>query len=636
MARDALTEDIRSRTDIVELVGQYVALRPAGGERFKACCPFHEEKTPSFYVSRGQGFYKCFGCGVAGDVFKFLQQIENITFPEARRQLAARCGVPLEGFGRDLTPEQQAQLDERDKQLKLLAAAATFFREQFAGGGGALARDYARARGLTPPTLEKFGIGYAPDSWDALGRWLVNRHNFTPAEAAACGLVVARQPEAGRGEGFYDRFRHRLMFPIWNRQGQVIAFGGRALEGGHTGNPDAKYLNSPEGPLFKKSEVLYGWHLARAEAGRAANVIVTEGYMDTIALHEAGFGNTLASLGTALTSQHASALARLGAPRVFLCFDGDSAGLRAALRSGGLFATHQLDVRVVVLPPGQDPDTLVRGSGREAFNTLLEEARPPAQFRLEQSLQDVDLTQAGNRREALRQALAIIAEVPSESERQELVRVLSSRWVYAGGGAGDMTVSATERRQEIFERSITSEIENLIHGQQRGEGARPVADRLESELHDAAPPLTGVARAERALLATILTNLVWRSLILRELTPEQWTEPVHREIVTLLQAAGEADGASIATWLENLTPEAGELAGRLMLSDPERVANEERTVRGLMKRVQDYWTGQHEARLLHLVRDKLDRGLEVSAEEKAALRAALAATGRNKSPEKKK
>ncbi|HVF85041.1 MAG TPA: DNA primase, partial [Abditibacteriaceae bacterium] len=376
---DDTTEEIRRRADIVDIVSQYVALRPAGSGRWKACCPFHDEKTPSFNVSQERGYYHCFGCSKSGDIFKFLQEIENISFPEAKRQLAERYGVALPRFGKELSPEQQNAYDERDRLQKITAASASFFRLQLSGNKGLAGRDYARGRGLSNATLERFGIGLAPDAWDGLYHELSNKYGFKPEDGARAGVLIERESvNEQTGETYnryYDRYRHRLMFPIWDAQGRVIAFGGRALPDGQTGNPDAKYINSPEGPLFNKSRVLYAWHLARAEAGKRESVIVCEGYMDAIALHEAGFSNTVATLGTALTEEHVRLLSRLSPKTVYLCYDGDSAGIRAALRTTDLFARYNLNVHVVALPDGDDPDTFLRKHGELGFDKQLRSAK---------------------------------------------------------------------------------------------------------------------------------------------------------------------------------------------------------------------------------------------------------------------
>jgi DNA primase catalytic core len=461
MAMDEVTEEIRRRTDIVDLVGEYVALTPSGNERFKACCPFHNEKTPSFYVSRDKGFFKCFGCGVAGDLFKFVQLADNVPFGEAKRKLAERAGVSLREKA-DLTPEQEASYAERDRLVRITSAAATWFREQFTGNAGLFARDYARSRKLSRETLEAFGVGYAPDSWDACTSFLTKKWGLSAADAAAAGLLVEKQDE--KGTRYYDRYRHRLMFPIWDERGTVIAFGGRALEGGNTGTPEAKYINSPEGPLFKKSRTLYAWHLARPEVPKRESIIVTEGYMDAIALHAAGFSNTVATLGTSLTPEHARMMRRVAPKTVYLCYDGDSAGMKAALRAGPMFDELGMSVRVVRLPDDHDPDTFLQEFGAPAFEQVLAESPTLAQHRIEHAVGDFSFENIGDRAEALQEAAKVIAEIGGATQREEYITLLAGRWARHEGvvdGARLGRIEEALRRQvQAAERQLKIEAQN--------------------------------------------------------------------------------------------------------------------------------------------------------------------------------
>jgi DNA primase len=635
---DDITAEIKSRADIVEVIGQYVALRPAGGERFKACCPFHDEKTPSFNVSRDKGFYKCFGCGKSGDVFKFLQEIENMSFPEAKRQLAERYGVQIPRSNRELTPEQQGQYEERDRLQKITAAAAAFFREQFAGNKGLPARDYARVRRLSPATLEKFGIGYAPDAWDALHHHLINQYGFKAADAAAAGLLIERDDE--RGVRYYDRYRHRLMFPIWDPQGRVIAFGGRAMEGGTAGNSDAKYINSPEGPLFNKSRTLYGWHLARAEVGRRESVIITEGYMDTIALHEGGFGNAIATLGTALTTQHVAALARLSPKTVFLCFDGDSAGMRAALRTAPLFATHGLNVRVVMLPGEDDPDTFIKKNGAPGFEVALRNAKLLSRYRLEMAVADFDMAIVSERMEAVKAASEVIAETANDIEKDSYISWLADRWGQAEG------VTAPTRLQMI-QAAIRREVGTA--GKQARQAQYPAnprfAQRQAEQDHEdqeisetladsgeGGPRLTGVGKAERMLLASLLGNPSWRSRILDELPPEQWTVEAHREIAAALRQVDWNEPIDSTLLVDTLPGDAGAIVGELILSDQAQMAATAEVIDDCVARVRGYWAMRVEREMRELIQLKLDRGEAVSEEDRRNLDAALIATGRKSPP----
>ncbi|MBV9468163.1 MAG: DNA primase [Abitibacteriaceae bacterium] len=636
---DQSTEEIREKADIVDIVSQYVALRPAGPNRWKACCPFHDEKTPSFNVSRDKGYYHCFGCKASGDVFKFLMQVENIPFPEAKKQLADRYGVVLRP-NKELTPAQQAAYSERDRLLKVMAAAVAFFREQLAGNGGLAARDYARSRGLSQGTLDRFGIGYAPDSWESLHHHLVNKYGFKVEDTVAAGMLIERNDD-GRSR-VYDRYRHRLMFPIWDQQGRVIAFGGRALEGGNTGTPEAKYINSPEGTLFKKSQVLYGWHIARSEVGRRESVIVTEGYMDTIALHEAGFANAVATLGTALTVQHALALRRLSPKVVYLCYDGDSAGMQAALRAGPMFAANELEVQVVTLSGGDDPDTYIRKHGDVGFENALREARPLAQYRLEMAIAPFDLSNLVQRTEAVRAAAEIIAGVASESERNGYIDWLADRWGLAEGSNDPTRISLAQTaiRREVEgvgKRHAPSAPPKNIW-QQRQQAAEAEKVQTSQTISETmAAGASGVAKAERLLLCSLLGSPSWRARILNDLPPEQWTQELHGEVAIALRQFSDNEPINPAELVERLSPEAGALVSELVLSDEAQTPIDDLVVQDCIQRVRNHWNRQREREMLDMIRLKLERGEEISEEERATylnnLKSALVSTKRMSNPQ---
>lgn len=632
MAFDETTEEIRRRVDIVEVIEQYVSLRPAGNGRFKACCPFHDEKTPSFYVSRDKGFYKCFGCNEAGDSFKFLQKIENLTFIEAKKQLAEKYGVTVYNQ-REMTPEQQAQWAERDRLYRVMASAAAFFREQLSGNGGLAGRDYARRRGLSNGTIEKFGVGYAPDAWEGLRQHLVNKYGFSDADGMATGLFIEREDDTGH-KRYYDRYRHRLMFPIWDAQGRVIAFGGRALEGGKTGNPDAKYINSPEGVLFKKSKTLYAWHIARSEVAKRESVILTEGYMDTIALHEAGIGNAIATLGTALTVNHAIMLARLAPKIVYLCYDGDSAGMSAALRAAPLFLQHNLDVRVVTLPGGDDPDTFVRKQGPVGFNNALREARLLTQYQVEMAVAPYDFSVVVERTQAIKAAADIISHAPQGSERDGFIMWLSERWARAEG-------ITTPDRLQMVQTAVRREIEGASKRQWKEErvrngGIEPPLPQEPSENEvvsnalssSAGGQTSGVLKAERALIASLLNAPTWRGRILEKLPLEQWTNETHGEIVALLRKIPSNEVINLTDFLEKLSPDAAGIISEVMLSDEGDAPPDLKVVDDWIYVVHKHWARQTEHEWLEAIRLKLERGEPVTSDDKEALERALIGTKR--------
>lgn len=356
-------EEIRNRINMVDLVGRRVALKKRGRDHW-GCCPFHGEKTASFKVSEDRDDYHCFGCGAHGSAFDFVMHVEGLSFPEAAERLAEVAGLEVP----KLAPESREKADHVSRLAEANEAAAKWFQSQLRGSQGAEARDYLRQRGVGDKAIEEFRVGYAPDRNDGLKSALLDR-GFTDREMVESGLLG--QPDDGRGS--YDRFRNRLMFPIGDRRNRVIAFGGRAL-----GDARAKYLNSPESPLFDKGRTLYNYAMAR-EAGRAAGtVIVVEGYMDVIALAEAGFRHTVAPLGTAVTEDQIGLLWQMTSEPI-MCLDGDGAGLRAARRAAER-ALPMLkpgkSLRFALLAEGMDPDDLVRGSGGDALSGLLSGATP--------------------------------------------------------------------------------------------------------------------------------------------------------------------------------------------------------------------------------------------------------------------
>jgi DNA primase len=357
-------DELRARVSLAGIVGRSVRLARKGHE-FQGLCPFHKEKTPSFYVVEEKGFYHCFGCGAHGDAIGFTMQARNLAFPEAVEELAREAGLEVPRA----SPEERRRVERQVTLQSAMEAAAVFFSEQLFRPAGAAALAYLKGRGLDEGTIRRFRLGFAPDTRNALKSAL--GAGF-PEELLIEGGLLRRSEDRGTT---YDYFRGRAIFPIGDRSGRVIAFGGRIM-----GEGQPKYLNSPETPIFQKGRVLYGWAPARAAASRTPSAIVTEGYMDVIALHRAGFTTAVAPLGTALTEAHLEELWKL-APEPVLCFDGDAAGRRAAARAlerALPLLKPGLSLRIAVLPQGEDPDTLVLRHGAEAMRAVLDQARPLA------------------------------------------------------------------------------------------------------------------------------------------------------------------------------------------------------------------------------------------------------------------
>jgi DNA primase len=373
-------DEIRTRVRLSDVVARKVKLVRAGQE-FKGRCPFHNEKTPSFYVNDAKEFYHCFGCGAHGDVIRFICEAEGRGFVEAVEELAGQAGLELP----QSTPEDQARSARLGDLRAIMAAAQLWFAEQLQGLEGSQARSYLVERGLQPQTIRQFGIGYAPDRRDGIKAALMSQ-GASEADLIEAGLLIALEDGSKTP---YDRFRNRLMFPIRDSRGQVIAFGGRAL-----GDGQPKYLNSPDTPLFDKGRTLYNLDQAAGPGRKQDQIIVAEGYLDVIALAEAGLPNAVAPLGTALTEEQMDLLWRV-APEPMLCFDGDNAGQRAATRAAQRALPRLrpgFSLRFALLPTGEDPDTLVRSRGVGAFEQILAVAEPLADLLWRSELSASDVT----------------------------------------------------------------------------------------------------------------------------------------------------------------------------------------------------------------------------------------------------
>lgn len=368
-----IISEIRGAADIVDIVSDMVILKKAGKD-YQGLCPFHTEKTPSFTVSPEKQMFYCFGCGTGGDVFKFLMMHEGVSFPEAVRTLAGRCGIEVPTP--DMTPEEKSRIRERDALFDVNQQTMAYFRHiLWKSPAGEPARAYLEQRRLDRAMGDAFGLGYAPEGWDHLIRFFSRKTTSTGLLAKA-GLISPRKS----GSGFYDRFRNRIIFPIMDIQNRVIGFGGRVMD-----ESLPKYLNSPETPLFSKSRTLYGLHAAKAKCRETGKAFLVEGYFDVLSLHQVGISNAVATLGTALTPEHVRLL-RGHAGQVILVFDSDQAGVRAAARSVEIFRKENMDARILVLPEGHDPDTYILEFGAEAFQEAALRARGVMEYMMEDAV----------------------------------------------------------------------------------------------------------------------------------------------------------------------------------------------------------------------------------------------------------
>jgi DNA primase len=536
-------EEIRRRNDIVDIIAEYLPLKGSGGN-FKALCPFHSEKTPSFTITRQKQIFHCFGCGVGGNVFHFLMKYEQMSFPEAVTSLAKRSGVALPKARSSTTA---SPLEAQKEQLyRMNELAADFFHKfLLAAPQAEKARAYMQQRGIDQRSVEAFQLGYAPATWDSLVRHGVER-GFQPQMLATVGLVKARD----EGHGFYDRFRDRLMFPIANVMGRVIALGGRLLEN----LPEApKYLNSPETAIYKKGAVLYGLHVAKQAIRREGQALIVEGYLDLISLFQAGVEHVVATLGTALTRSHVQLL-KAYAKEAVLVFDGDTAGRSAALRGKEYFLQGQaryflpgahvssfkgalegdLHAKVVLLPAGHDPDTFVQQQGREALLAKVRAALPFMEFLFDAEAEGHDLTSVPGKLAYVRKLLPLIMNTANQVERTEYL-------------------SELVKRTGIAPSALADELHQLK------QGGKSLAQPATYYFPSLGP--------ERLLVQLLLTQRTWIPYVRRQLPLHHVQEPQLRAILERLFAlAPETGELDVAALLEQLQDEAQrDLVARLVL-----------------------------------------------------------------------
>jgi DNA primase len=523
---DELINQVKDRVDIADIVSHHVSLTRAG-QNLKGLCPFHQEKHPSFTVSPSRQIFHCFGCGAGGNVFTFLTRITGDSFPEVVRDLGRKVGIEVpESGGSDHGAAPLNRLEQLNQ-----AAAAWFQQNLLHHQAGKGALDYLTSRGIEPVTVKQFGIGVAPNEWDGLLKALTIQ-GFTPSDLATAGLIIPRE----QGSGYYDRFRGRVMFTIADLRKRVVGFGGRVL-----GDGMPKYLNSPDTPLFKKGQTLFAFDQARDAISRTKTVIIVEGYFDAIALHQAGLSHTVATLGTALTSEHIQMVRRF-ATNVVLLFDPDAAGVRAALRGLDLFVNSGLGVKVITLPSGDDPDTFIRKEGPESFVRLESSAPSLLDYALDHSVKQAAGGSLEGRVRSVDELLRILQKSEHPIEREERIRVVAER----------LGVS----QQRLIERYPAL----LASDKHPRKGAE----------HKPAAALIFKSAPEERDLALLLLQGKLTSGDVRRLRPDAFSITACRKLVELALAQVDQDGRiGIRSLLDAAVedPECGALATELSLKD---------------------------------------------------------------------
>ena len=546
--------ELVERSDIVEVVSQYVRLGKRSGSNMFGLCPFHSEKTPSFSVSPDKQIYHCFGCGKGGGVINFIMEVENLNFPEAVELLAGRAGMPL--------PEQtnDAESRKRDRMLSLNKDAARFFHEQMGTPAGAKARDYLKQRQIGGKAATNFGLGCAPDTWDSLEK-AMRQKGYSDFEMLDAGLV-----RRGKSGGFYDTFRNRLMFPVIDVRGNVIGFSGRIL-----GDGEPKYMNSPETLVFSKSRNLFALNLAKKS--KSGYIILSEGNIDVVSLHQAGFDSAVASLGTSLTPEQARLISRY-TDQVIIAYDNDGAGLKAAQRAIGILEKLDLRVKVLRMTGAKDPDEFIKNKGPDAFRKLLDDSENQIDYRLRSVTDKYDLAIDEQKVDFLKEATELVAKLPGAVERQ----VYAMRVASMAGVKAEVVADEVERRRK---RLLSRARKTVQQEQSRPERQLQPTDK---ELRYTDP---GSAAAEEGLVRLLYLE---PALGKRADLPaaEEFSSPALGRIYTAIrEKINRGDAVSTASLAEALTLSEMSLLVSL-LQKPELLSRGEKTLMDYIEKIRDH------------------------------------------------
>lgn len=495
---DDIIEEVRSKNDIVDVVSQYVKLTRKGSSYF-GLCPFHNEKTPSFSVTPGKQMYYCFGCGAGGNVFNFIMEYENYTFGEALKHLADRAGVELPKIEYSKEVRQKAQ--EKAELLEINKQAAQYFYYQLRTDKGYRGYEYLKDRGLSDETMRKFGLGYSDKFSDGLYRFFKSK-GYSDERLRESGLF-----NVDERHGMYDKFWNRVIFPIMDVNNRVIGFGGRVM-----GDAKPKYLNSPETKIFDKSRNLYGLNIART--ARRNYLILCEGYMDVIAMHQAGFNNAVASLGTALTSGHASLLKRY-TQEVLLLYDSDEAGIRAALRGIPILREAGVNSRVVSLKPYKDPDEFIKNMGPEAFEKRLDEAKDSFLFRVSVAEDEFPMDEPQGQNRFFERCAEMLLELKDELERNLYI---------------DAVVKIYRGRYGISSEDLRKRVNTLaLKGTPAEHRIQPKSGTSEKKKRESASDTS-----QKLMLTWLVTYPGIFDKVAQYLTPEDFVVPLYREVAQML------------------------------------------------------------------------------------------------------
>ena len=568
---ESFLTELTERNDIVDVVSGYVRLGKKSGSNMFGLCPFHSEKTPSFSVSPDKQIYHCFGCGKGGGVINFIMEIENLSFPEAVEFLAKRAGMPM--------PEEENDREsrKRSRMLALNRDAARFFYAQLSTAQGGAARDYMAKRRIGPTTAKNFGIGFAPDTWDSLEK-AMREKGYTDFEMFDAGLV-----RKGKKGGYYDTFRNRLMFPVIDVRGNVIGFSGRIL-----GDGEPKYMNSPETLVFNKSRNLFALNLAKKS--KSGYIILSEGNIDVVSLHQAGFDSAVASLGTSLTPEQARLISRY-TNQVIIAYDNDGAGIKAAQRAIGILEKLDLKVKVLRMSGAKDPDEFIKLKGADAFRNLLEASENQIDYRLRAVTDKYDLSVDEQKVEFLKEASDLVARLPGSVERQ----VYAMRVASMSGVSADAVTKEVERRRK---KLVTQ-----ARGSEERQQSRPER-QLQPEDKALRYEDPSSATAEEGIIRLLyLDPALAKSAALP--APEEFSSPALGHIYSVLRDKIErGETPSTATLGGALTGQEMSLLVSL-LQKPELLSRGDRALADYIKRIRDRREQGRQVSDLRALADKL-------------------------------
>ena len=580
MIKDGSVQSVLETASIVDVISGYTSLRKRG-ITYSGLCPFHQEKTPSFSVNADKGLYYCFGCGEGGDVVRFLERMENLSFTEVIEQLAERYNLKIE-YEETGGPDT-GKRDRDARLLQLLDKAAKFYQRMlWESQGGQGAREYLEQRGLGPEICETFRVGLSPDQWRGLHA-KASKEGFTDREMEDAGLLIR---QTGK---MYDRFRGRLMFPLVDHRGRVVGFGGRTLK-----DENPKYLNSPEGPLYQKSQLLYGLYQARRAIAEADEVIVVEGYTDVIGMAQVGIKNVVASMGTSLTDGQIGLMMRFTSNVTFM-FDADRAGTEAMLRSGELARGHALRPRVALLPSGKDPADVAVQGGHEQVSGVLAGKMSLLGFELRQALDKSDTATSDGRVRAFEEVRRIMERAVSLKEREEEIPIVADKLRLSADSVGLLLRSPRPRRQQTPSDT--------------GTRAQVMADRL----------LGSENVIEREFLVAAACHPSRAVAFLQALTPEHFSDPSNREVFEGLRDAfsplgDTADGRKALAGLQTRAhgdSDAGRLYVRLVME-----ADQERYPVAVLEELHLRVQAQYFKRRIAELRGALEQGGDVEQEQR--------------------